>query len=111
MTKEKDVQHQIAPDLEQDVVIEHPIRDHYSPRSTPRSQRCRSVGTARSVSQVRGPPPGQWDIHTGLWDPYVGNITRHGPDEAALRALSEGRFVGIICAKSVAESVCLAPKF
>ena len=25
MTKEKDVQHQIAPDLEQDVVIEHPI--------------------------------------------------------------------------------------
>ena len=29
----------------------------------------------------------------------------HGPDEAALRALSEGRFVGIICAKSVAESV------
>ena len=80
-------------------------RDHYSPRSTPRSERCRSVGTARSVSQVRGPPPGQWDVHTGLWDPYVGNITRHGPDEAALRALSEGRFVGIICAKSVAESV------
>ena len=25
MTNEKDVQHQIAPDLEQDVVIEHPI--------------------------------------------------------------------------------------
>ena len=83
----------------------HHHRDHYSPRSTPRSERGRSVGTARSVSQVHGPPPGQWDIHTGLWDPYVGNITRHGPDEAALRALSEARFVGIICAKSVAESV------
>ena len=83
----------------------HHHRDHYSPRSTPRSESCRSVGTAPSVSQVRGPPPGQWDIHTSLWDPYVGNITRHGPDEAALRALSEGRFVGIICAKSVAESV------
>ena len=52
----------------------HHHRDHYSPRSTPRSERGRSVGTARSVSQVHGPPPGQWDIHTGLWDPYVGNI-------------------------------------
>ena len=35
----------------------------------------------------------------------LSHLTRHGPDEAALRALSEGRFVGIICAKSVAESV------
>ena len=34
----------------------------------------------------------------------LSHLTRHGPDEAALRALSEGRFVGIICAKSVAES-------
>ena len=67
MTNEKDVQHQIAPDLEQDVVIEHPIivtiiviiilqgplRD------------LKEVGQleqARSVSQVHGPPPGQWDI-------------------------------------------------
>ena len=40
----------------------HHHRDHYSPRSTPRSQRGRSVGTARSVSEVHGPPPGQRDI-------------------------------------------------
>ena len=67
MTNKKDVQHQVAPDLEQDVVIEHPIivtiiviiilqgplRD------------LKEVGQleqARSVSQVHGPPPGQWDI-------------------------------------------------
>ena len=35
----------------------------------------------------------------------LSSLTRHGCDEAALRALSEGRFVGIVCAKSVAESV------
>ena len=53
----------------------HHHRDHHSPRSTSRSERGRSVRTARSsFSQALRPPPGQWDIHTGLWDPYVGNI-------------------------------------
>ena len=75
MTNRKDAQHQVAPDPEQDVVIEHPIhrhdhRDHHSPRSTSRSERGRSVRTAgSSFSQALRPPPGQWDIHTGLWDP------------------------------------------
>ena len=41
----------------------------------------------------------------------LSHLTRHGPDEAALRALSGGRFVGIICAKSVAESVFWLPNF
>ena len=53
----------------------HHHRDHHSPRSTSRSERGRSVRTARSsFSQALRPPPGQWIIHTGLWDPYIGNI-------------------------------------
>lgn len=53
----------------------HHHRDHHSPRSTSRSERDRSVRTAHSsFSQALRPPPGQWDIHTGLWDPYGGNI-------------------------------------
>ena len=53
----------------------HHHRDHHSLRSTSRSERGRSVRTAlSSFSQALRPPPGQWDIHTGLWDPYVGNI-------------------------------------
>ena len=51
----------------------HHHRDHHSLRS--RSERGRSVRTAlSSFSQALRPPPGQWHIHTGLWDPYVGNF-------------------------------------
>ena len=38
----------------------------------------------------------------------IGLLTRHGAAEFALRALSEGRFVGIVCARSIPESVLLS---
>lgn len=38
----------------------------------------------------------------------IGLLTRHGAAEFALRALSEGRFVGIVCTRSIPESVLLS---
>lgn len=54
--------------------------------------------------------PTAWSRKRGLagQDPLqipLSALTRHGIEEASLRALSEGRFVGVVCAKSVAESV------
>ena len=52
----------------------HHHRDHSTPRSASRSPRGRSVRAASIASHVDHPPPGQWTLNTGIWDPYVGTV-------------------------------------